>query len=89
MSRLRPSRDLLRRVRVEHPKALRPSQSGGTMEEQVEDSSFPIAGHWDSKLARRFVADDYNGVSVFIFNGADVGRVYQPLAMDAQELAAE
>ncbi len=59
------------------------------MEEQIKNCSFPIAGHRDAKFARWFVADDYNGLSVLVFNGTDVGGVHQPLAMDAQELAAE
>jgi hypothetical protein len=59
------------------------------MEEQIKNSNFPIAGHRDAKLARRFVADDYKGLAVRIFNGTDVRGVHQPLAMDAQELAAE
>ena len=59
------------------------------MEEQVENSTFPIAGYRDAKLARRFVADDCNGLSVLVLNGAYVRGVHQPLAMDPQEFAAE
>ena len=87
MPRPRPF-SALGRPGEELPETL-PSESRGTMEEQIKNSSFSITGHWDAKLARRLVADDYNGVSVFIFNGTDVGSVNQPLAMDAQKLATE
>jgi hypothetical protein len=40
-----------------HPETLRPSQSGGTVEEQVENSSFPIAGHRDADRPR-FLTDE-------------------------------
>ena len=41
------------------PVALRPPDAGGSMEEQVENGNFPIAGHRNSNLARRFVPGDY------------------------------
>ena len=56
----------------EQPGTLRPPKTGGTMEEQVENSASPIAGHMGSNLARRFAADDYNGLSVLVLNCTDV-----------------
>jgi len=59
------------------------------VEEQVESSSFLIAGHRDSKLARRFVVDYYyNSLAVLVLNGTDVRGVHQSLAVDAQQCAA-